>query len=201
MKAVEELSRKCEKIENELAGRPKEAITVTLDGRNSDHARFGDSTEALPARQLLITHASPSQIDQGMNLSEIKNALDLLKQISQLATAPTTEDAIPSWVQWDKASVGTPDTREEYHGENAKQKQNRAVKYQETDSQRPRKKEVVVDADAKVVRALNPRPCHKLVSLIAKLGIWLTSRAVRLAFTSVSRFTPVGCRKTANPSI
>lgn len=90
--------------------------------------------------------------------------------------------------------------REKINRAKTRSKKKRAVRYQETEFQYLRNETVAVDADAKVVRDLMPRPCHKSVSVTAKLGIWLISRAVLLDFTSLSRFTPLKDGR-ANPPL
>lgn len=91
----------------------------------------------------------------------MKNAMELLMRMSQLATGSNSENLNPSSSGWDEASTTNSDVRGEGSGGLKSYQQTRGSKYEENDKTPVREKEVIVDSDAAVVRELNPRLCHK----------------------------------------
>jgi hypothetical protein len=166
--AVEELNKRCGKVEEALAQRNAETVNLQVK-QKSNVPRLNKSSKVSTSRTL-PTPISPTSTanNPAMTLDSMKNAMDLFARISQLATTSVSENANSSSSGWDGSATATAEEKEsdseeavigEYQG--GRNYQYAQQDFGDSKKDREREKEVVVSADPAVVRELKPRPCHK----------------------------------------
>jgi hypothetical protein len=164
--AVEELDRRCAKMEETLTQRDPETV-IHRDTQKSNLPQPSKSSRTATSRSL-PTPASHLDPDSGpsMDLDAMKKAMDLFARISQLATTSISENANPflgGCRGFAMGAVGEDEADSEGFGV-VEVQQGKKYQVAQADLKKDRNREeelVVVDANPTVVRELKPRPCHQ----------------------------------------